>query len=80
MKVTSRVLTLPVALLLAQNTNASLIDGCMDFDWDGETDMTGDGCTYYDYATSTCGEFDDGDFFADAFCCACGGGFYYDEY
>lgn len=38
------------------------------------TDTTGDGCDWYDRFNSTCGDFDDDDFFARLDCCACGGG------
>merc|ERR1711944_398640 len=49
-----------------------LADGCNDT---GGVDSYGDGCDWYAaYGYCTCGSWDDGDFWANMECCACGGG------
>ena len=48
--------------------------GCTDWDDLGETDVDGDGCAVYWSNSDWCGGYDDDDFFADIYCCACGGG------
>ena len=48
-------------------------EGCIDAD-NGATDIYGDGCIYYNGNPGDCGRDDDNDFFANAMCCACGGG------
>ena len=55
--------------------NVNTAAGCTDWDDLGETDSYGDGCEWYYGANyESCGNYDDGDFFADVYCCACGGG------
>jgi len=50
-------------------------DGCEDSDlYYGWTDNYGDGCDWYYGNEEWCGYYDDGDFWADFDCCACGGG------
>ena len=63
-----------------QLAEASYYAGCTDFDWDGETDITGDGCSSYDQYPDWCGEYDDDDFWSNAYCCACGGGYWADDW
>ena len=48
--------------------------GCTDWDDWGETDIGGDGCAWYGNNVSSCGMWDDEDFYANVYCCACGGG------
>ena len=43
----------------------------------GLTDITGDGCEWYDSFPDTCGEFDYGSFVAENHCCVCGGGYWW---
>ena len=47
--------------------------GCEDQDW-YSTDTAGDGCSWYYDNQDSCGDYDDWDFWADYWCCACGGG------
>ena len=41
----------------------------------GATDLTNDGCEWYDTFPNSCGDWDDDDFTASSMCCACDGGF-----
>ena len=47
--------------------------GCHDMTW-GNTDMTNDGCEWYDNYASGCGNYDTDSFFSERMCCACSGG------
>jgi hypothetical protein len=52
------------------------VDGaatCDDTTW-GATDITWDGCEWYDAYPSGCGNYDDDDFASNDMCCSCGGG------
>ena len=50
---------------------------CEDSDWYyGWTDSYGDGCDWYYGNEEWCGYYDDGDFWANYDCCACGGGMF----
>ena len=56
---------------------------CIDWDDAAETDIGGDGCAWYEDHADQCGAWDDEDFSANAYCCACGGSmpdWYYDAY
>ena len=50
---------------------------CEDSDiYFGWTDSYGDGCDWYSGDEEWCGYYDDGDFWANYDCCACGGGMF----
>ena len=52
-------------------------DQCEDSDlYFGWTDSYGDGCDWYYGNEEWCGYYDDGDFWANYDCCACGGGMF----
>ena len=57
-----------------QTREKSTAGQCVDMDT-VETDAGGDGCDWYYGNEWGCGVFDDNDFWADTWCCACGGGF-----
>merc|ERR1712216_1016475 len=60
--------------LIAERQLATIqTEQCEDLDWT-ETDSYGDGCEWYYGNEDSCGDYDDDDFWADAWCCACGGG------
>ena len=48
--------------------------GCMDWDDWGETDSNTQGCAWYVDNTDSCDSYNDMDFDASFYCCACGGG------
>ena len=62
--------------VLALQAHADVEQGGACVDWDdlGETDIGGDGCGWYADNSEDCGMWDDADFSANAYCCACGGG------
>ena len=53
------------------------LSNCLDTDF--TTDLTGDGCSWYTEFSHTCGDYDDDDFSAATDCCACGGGFRWED-
>ena len=53
------------------------LSNCLDTDF--TTDLTGDGCAWYTEFPHTCGDYDDDDFTASESCCACEGGFRWED-
>ena len=63
--------------LMASKRNALVktdAEQCYDLDAPSERDTAGDGCDYYYGNEWACGLFDDDDFIASWWCCACDGG------
>ena len=60
-----------------EHNNFVKTEQCEDSDlYFGWTDSYGDGCDWYYGNEEWCGYYDDGDFWANYDCCACGGGMF----